>query len=180
MTERPKGAGLFPMRIIFRRMLPISLAFALLFALIGGLWDLERWSEMSLGWVIFFVAVILLGGLLCAASIEWDNRRERRRWSVQVSNDLVSVADEKGRTTAIPTSDLQLVLAMGSQSAWREDLEIALFDESDEPLIMFPLVAQGGDNFVEWLATRKGFDPGEFAAARASDKSAAHVIWMAS
>lgn len=180
MTERPKDAGLFPLRIVLRRMLPISLALMLLFALIGRPWDLERWSDIPLGWVIVFVAVALVGGLLGAASIEWDNRRERRRWLVQVSDDLVSIADEKGRATAIPTSDIQLVVALGSQSAWREDVEIALFDESDEPLIMFPLVAQGGDNFVQWLAARKGFDPSEFAAARASEKSAAHVIWMAS
>ena len=169
---------LFPLRVILRRTLPVALAMMLVFALIAA-WDLERWSDIPLEWAVAIVAFILVAGTIGAASIEWDSRRERRRWSVKVSDDFVSITDDKRRPTEIPISNLQVIVAMGSQSAWRDDLSIALFDESDEPLLVFPLVAKGSDRFVGWLEARDGFRASEFTAARESANSAAHVIWMA-
>jgi hypothetical protein len=147
--------------------------------LIVGAWDIDKLSAVPVGRIVTFAAILLVLGLLAAASMEWENRRERRRWAVSVSEDLISITDQKGITTAIPTSALDVVVAGASMTAWRDDLDITLFDDCDEELISFPLVASGGDAFIKWLSGKKGFDATEFAAAETSARSTAHVIWVA-
>lgn len=179
MIARRRELGLFPLGTILRRTLPLGFASMLMLALIAGLWDVEKWSGGPVERILTFFAILVILGMLAAVLMEWENRRERRRWAVHVSEDLISIRDEKGRTTDVPKSAIQLVVAVASQTAWRDDLDIALFDELDEPLILFPLVASGGDTFVKWLSGKRGFDTSEFAAAEASARSAGHVIWMA-
>ena len=173
-----KDLGLFPLGTIVRRMLPLGLASILLLALIADV-DIDKWLDVPLERIVAFAAILIVLGMLMAALMEWETRRERRRWVVRISGDLISITDQKGRTTEVPTSALQAVVAVASQTIWRDDLDISLFDEWDEPLISFPLVASGGDAFIRWLSGRKGFDATEFAAAEASARSSAHAIWVA-
>lgn len=179
MGPRTNELGFFPLSTLLRRTLPIGFASMLMLALIVGAWDIEKWSGVPVERIVAFVAILVLAGILAAALMEWGSRRERRRWAVRVSEGSISIADEKGRTTAIPTSGLQVVVAMASQTAWRDDLNIALFGDCDEPLISFPLVASGGDAFIKWLSAKSGFDPTQFAAAKSSARSTAHAIWVA-
>lgn len=179
MIARARELGLFPLGTILRRMLPLGFASMLMLALTVGVWDVEKWSGVPVERTVAFFAFLFILGMGAAALMEWENRRERRRWAVHVSDDLISIVDEKGRTTEVSTSALQMVVAIASQTAWRDDLDIAPFDESDEPLILFPPVASGGNAFVKWLSAKRGFDSSEFAAAEASTRSAAHLIWMA-
>lgn len=170
---------MFPLGILIRRLAPMTLLMMVLLALITGPWELERWSHVPPRNIAAAVAVLLLASVAAAALAEWENRRERRRWTVEVRDGLISVADEKGRTTEMPTSALELVVATSSLSAWRDDLDLALFDERDGPLISFPLVASGGDRFIEWLSSEGGFQPGELAAVRASARLDSRPIWSA-
>jgi hypothetical protein len=179
MSARTKELGLFPLGTILRRTLPLGFAYILMLGLIVGAWEFDKWSTVPVNRAVAFASILFVLGLLAAAWMEWESRRERRRWAVSVSEDLISIVDEKGRTTAIPTSTLQVVVAVASQTAWRDDLDIALFDDCDEPLISFPLMASGGDAFIKWLSGRRGFDATEFAAAEASARSTAHAIWVA-
>ncbi|HET7817538.1 MAG TPA: hypothetical protein VFK58_08185 [Sphingomicrobium sp.] len=179
MSARTTELGFFPLRTILRRTLPLGLASILMLTLIVGVWDIDRWLGVPVERIVAFAAILFVLGMLAGALMEWESRRERRRWAVRVSEDLISIADEKGRTTEIPTSALQVVVAMASHTAWRGDLDIALFDDCDEPLILFPLVASGGDAFIKWLSSKSGFDATEFAAAETSARSTAHPIWVA-
>lgn len=179
MSARTNDLGLFPLGTILRRTLPLGLASILALSLIVGVWDIDSWSGVQVGRIVAFAAILSVVGTLAAALMEWESRKERRRWAVRVSGDLISIADEEGKTTEVPTSTLQVVVAVASQTVWRDDLDIALFDDCDEPLISFPLVASGGDAFIKWLAGRRGFDAMEFAAAQASARSTAHAIWKA-
>jgi hypothetical protein len=142
-------------------------------------WDLGKWSGVPPERIAVFAASLFICGLLAAGLIQWEHRKERRRWAVCVSDELVSIVDDKGRKTDIPVAALELIVATSSQSIWRGDLSIALFDESNEPLILFPLIASGGDNFIQWLSERKGFRSTEFADAKATGRSTGQVIWEA-
>jgi hypothetical protein len=179
MSARTKELGLFPFGTILRRTLPLGIAFVLMLALIVGAWDIDKWSDVPVERIIAFASITFVLAILAAAFMAWDSRRDRRRWAVSASEELISISDEKGRTTAIPTSALQIVVAVASQTAWRDDLDIVLFDDCDEPLISFPLVASGGDAFIKWLSGMRGFDATEFAAAETSGGSTAHTIWVA-
>lgn len=149
MNARTEELGLFPLGVILRRTLPIGFAGTLMLALIFGAWDLEPWSGIPIGRIIAFAAILVVLGMLGAALLEWESHRERRRWTVSVSEELISIAAEKGRAQAIPISSLQVVVAMASLTAWRDDLDIALFDHGDEQLASFPFVASGGQTFIE-------------------------------
>ena len=155
-----RDLGLFPARTILRRLLPLGLGSMLILAVIGEVWDVEKWSRVPVARAVAFGALIVVFGLLMAALMEWENRRDRRRWAVHVFDDLISIVDERGKRTEVPKSALDLVVVVASQTAWRDDLEIVLFAESDEPLISLPLIAEGADDLVEWLSRRKGFQGG--------------------
>jgi hypothetical protein len=129
----------------------------LILALIAGAWDLSRWRGVAPLHIAGFAGFLLLAGFGSAALMEWEQRKEGKRWAVSLSPEAVSIKDEKGRSTSVPLSELELVVVTSSQSMWRDDMDISLFDQSGEAAISFPLVAAGGEEFVQWLSARKGF-----------------------
>ncbi|HVM21724.1 MAG TPA: hypothetical protein VM308_00285 [Sphingomicrobium sp.] len=179
MSARTEELDMFPLGTIFRRTLPLGFASILMLSLILGAWDTDQWSGVPVNRIVAFASIVFVLGLLAAVLMEWESRRERRGWTVTLSEELISIADEKGTRTELPTSSIHVVVAVASQTAWRNDLDIALFDHCDEPLISFPLVAVGGDAFIELLSCKRGFDAAAFAAAKASCRSTGHAIWVA-
>ena len=59
------------------------------------------------------------------------------------------------------------------------DVLYFLFTSNTEPTAVFPLEAQGCQNFVEWLGTLPGYDDRELARAMGSTSVAQFVVFQA-
>jgi hypothetical protein len=168
---------MLPLAFRVVRVSVVIVTCVILFALIQGAYRSDFWSRMSLDRIPALVAIFGTVGVACAALLLWDMKREARKWSVKITNDEVQVADHAGAKTHVPVSDLRLVIAATGFSLWRNDVSLALFDEGDDALVSFPLLAAGADSFLAWLSRRPGYQHGELAKAQASARGGGYVIW---
>lgn len=159
------------------RISAVVLACVILLALIQRAYKADFWSSISPSRLPALALILGVGGLAGAALIIWDMKREARRWSVTVTRDEVQVVDDAGITLDIPLADLRSVIATTSFRLWRNDIDLALFDDGDEALVSFPLLAAGADDFLAWVSDKRGYQPGELAKAKASARGGAFVIW---
>lgn len=165
------------MRIL--RVSTVVLACVVLFALIQGAYKADFWANVSSDPIPALVLILGVGGVACASVILWDIKREARKWSVTVSNDEVQIVDEAGITSQVPLADLRLVIAATGFSLWRGDVSLYLFDDGEEALVSFPLLATGAEDFLVWLSNHHGYQHGELAKAQASTRGGAYLIWVA-
>lgn len=166
----------FPVSAIIRRsLLRYLLATVLLFIGIVP-WDFDKWRRILLERDLALFAFILVAGAVVVAYWQWSERRERQRWSVGVIGELISVTDEKGVLMRTWVSDLDMVAALSSDSPWRDDLDIGLYDR-DGSVVTFPLIASGGEDFLSWFSGLEGFQSDELATVRASTRACSRIIW---
>lgn len=102
------------------------------------------------------------------------------RWSVAFDGDCIVTSNGLGTTRKLPTAELRKVVVVTDDSGpWGADVLYFLFTGDTDPAAVFPLEAQGRQNFVEWLGKLPGYDERELARAMGSTSVAEFVVFQA-
>ena len=102
------------------------------------------------------------------------------KWGVAFDGDCIVTSDGLGATHKLPTAELRkVVVATDDSGPWGADVLYFLFTRDREPAAVFPLEAQGCQNFVKWLGTLPGYDDLELARAMGSTSVAQFVVFQA-
>ncbi len=109
--------------------------------------------------------------------------RERRdsplaEWSVRFAHDCIVTSDGSETTRKLPLGELRKVVVQTDDSRpWGADVVYYLFSGHIAPTAVFPLEAQGCDDFVAWLSTFPGYNDRELARAMGSTSVARFVVF---
>lgn len=102
------------------------------------------------------------------------------KWSVRLEGDHIITSDGVGNSHTLPTAELQKVVVQTDDSGpWGADVLYFLFSSETEPAGVFPIEAQGCQEFVEWLSIGPGYRDEELASAMASTDVAKFVVFEA-
>jgi hypothetical protein len=109
----------------------------------------------------------------------WNNS-PLAKWSVLFDGDYIATSDGTDTTHRLPIGELQKVIVQTDDSGpWGADVLYFLFTEASEPAGVFPIEAQGCQEFVNWLSTMPGYRESELARAMASTDVARFVVYEA-
>jgi hypothetical protein len=102
------------------------------------------------------------------------------KWSVAIEGDSIVTSDGSETTRNLSIPELRKVVVQTDDSGpWGADVLYFLFTGDTEPAAVFPLEAQGCQNFVEWLSSLPGYDDRELARAMGSTSVARFVVFEA-
>lgn len=102
------------------------------------------------------------------------------KWSVGIEDDCIVTSDGSETFKRLPVADLQKVVVQTDDSGpWGADVLYFLFDGDTEPAAVFPLEAQGCQNFVRWLSTLPGSNDREHVRAMGSTSVAQFIVFEA-
>ena len=108
---------------------------------------------------------------------DWNNS-PLAKWSVRFEGDFIVTSDGSDTTHHLPISQLQKVVVRTDDSGpWGADVLYFLFPADPEPKGVFPIEAQGCQEFVKWLSTMPGYRGRELARAMASTDLAKFVVY---
>ncbi len=115
-----------------------------------------------------------------AEKLRERNASPLAKWSVAVEGDTIVTSDGSETTRNLSIPELRKVVVQTDDSGpWGADVLYFLFTGDTEPAAVFPLEAQGCQNFVEWLSSLPGYDDRELARAMASTSVARFVVFEA-
>jgi hypothetical protein len=99
-------------------------------------------------------------------------------WSVKFANGEIVTYDGQGAQMTIPASDLRkVVIATDDSGPWGADVMFLLYSSELNPVALFPLEAEGRDEFIAWLKTFPGFRGDEVRKAMGSTQVARFEIF---
>jgi len=99
-------------------------------------------------------------------------------WSVAIRNDSIVTTDGTGATRIVLIADLMsIVVATDDSGPWDADVVFMLYGGGSDVLTIFPLEAQGCQDFVKWMAKLPGYCDREFKRAMGSTNIARFVAW---
>jgi hypothetical protein len=102
------------------------------------------------------------------------------KWSVRFEGDEIATSDGSGTTHRLNVGELRRVVVQTDDSGpWGADVLYFLFTEDSRPAGVFPIEAQGCQEFVNWLSTLRGYRDRELARAMASTDVARFVVYEA-
>jgi hypothetical protein len=114
-----------------------------------------------------------------------DKLRDRNssplaKWSVRFEGDDIATSDGSETTNRLPVRELRKVVVQTDDSGpWGADVLYFLFTEDPQPAGVFPIEAEGCQEFVKWLSTLPGYHDRELARAMASTDVATFVVYEA-
>jgi len=98
-------------------------------------------------------------------------------WTVRITGEEIAISDGQGAEKTVPIDAIQrVIVATDDSGPWGNDVVFLIFASGTEPLGLFPLEANGCDDFVGWLANRPGYRDRELAAAMSSTRCAEFVV----
>jgi hypothetical protein len=101
-------------------------------------------------------------------------------WTVTVVDGVIAINDGQGTERTVLVRELRrVVVATDDSGPWGEDVVFLLYSEATEPTGIFPLEANGVQDFVAWLKALPGYHDRELANAMSSTKVARFVIYEA-
>jgi hypothetical protein len=101
-------------------------------------------------------------------------------WSIRFEGGCIVTSDAFGTTYRLPIPELRKVIVQTDDSGpWGADVLYFLFAEGPEPAGVFPLEAQGCQEFVHWLSKMPGYRDRELAQAMGSTSVARFVVYKA-
>lgn len=102
------------------------------------------------------------------------------KWSVRIEGGSILTSDSSETTHQLPVTALKKVIVQTDDSGpWGADVLFFLFTSGAEPAAVFPLEAQGCQEFVEWISALSGYDDRELARAMGSTNVAEFVVFQA-
>jgi hypothetical protein len=102
------------------------------------------------------------------------------RWSVSFDAESIVTSDGSGSSLKLPVAELHKVVVQTDGSGpWGPDVLYFLFGSGPEPAGVFPIEAQGRQEFVRWLSTLPGYRDGQHRQAMGSTDFAKFVIFEA-
>ena len=108
---------------------------------------------------------------------DW-NSSPLTQWSVRFEGDDITTSDGSERIHRLPLRELRKVVVQTDDSGpWGPDVLYFLFTEDPQPAGVFPIEAQGCQEFVNWLSTLPGYRDRELARAMASTHVAKFVVY---
>ncbi len=103
-----------------------------------------------------------------------------RQWSVRLVDGAIITSDGQATTRSLKVADLRkVVVATDDSGPWGADVMFLLYEDSSEPVGIFPLEAEGCDDFVGWLANQSGYRERELANAMGSTSVARFTVFEA-
>jgi hypothetical protein len=109
---------------------------------------------------------------------DW-NKSPLTKWSVRFEGDDIATSDGS-ETHRLPVKELRKVVVQTDDSGpCGADVLYYLFAEEAQPAGVFPIEAQGCQDFVNWLSTLPGYRDRELARAMASTDIARFVVYEA-
>lgn len=110
---------------------------------------------------------------------DW-NSSSLTKWSVRFEGDDIATSDGSETTRRLAMRELRKVVVQTDDSGpWGADVLYFLFTDDTQPAGVFPIEAQGCQEFVNWLSTLPGFRDRELARAMASTDVARFVVYEA-
>ena len=101
-----------------------------------------------------------------------------KQWAVAISDGCIVTKDGTGAERSLPVAELKtIVVATDDSGPWGDDVVFLIYGDRPEPMTIFPLEADGCQEFVAWLSARPGFRDREMARAMASTSVARFVVW---
>jgi hypothetical protein len=111
---------------------------------------------------------------------QWLARGKPPSWTVTVVDEVIAIRDGQGAERKFLARELRrVVVATDNSGPWDEDVVFLLYFEAAAPTGIFPLEANGVQDFVAWLKALPGYDGRELAKAMSSTKVARFVIYEA-
>jgi hypothetical protein len=102
------------------------------------------------------------------------------KWSVRFEGHEIAMSDGLETTHRFPVRELRRVVVQTDDSGpWGADVLYFLFTEQPQPAGVFPIEAQGCQEFVQWLSGLPGYRDRELARAMASTDVARFVVYEA-
>lgn len=102
------------------------------------------------------------------------------KWSVRFEGDEIATSDGLETTHRLSIRELRKVVVQTDDSGpWGADVLYFLFTEDPQPAGVFPIEAQGCQEFVNWLSTLRGYRDRELARAMASTDVARFIVYEA-
>jgi hypothetical protein len=115
-------------------------------------------------------------GWLREKTRDW-NTSPLAKWSVPFEGHDIATSDGTETTHRLPIRELRKVIVQTDDSGpWGADVLYFLFAEDAHPAGVFPIEAQGCQEFVNWLSTLPGNRDRELARAMASTDVAKFVV----
>ncbi|MBX7492001.1 hypothetical protein K3163_02120 [Qipengyuania sp. 1NDW9] len=100
-------------------------------------------------------------------------------WSVEIAEDHITTSDGQGEVHQLPLADLEeVVIATDDSGPWGADVVYLLYSMEKEPVGLFPIEAQGTQEFVEWLSQRDGYNDQQLRNAMRSTQIARFLIYQ--
>jgi len=110
----------------------------------------------------------------------WIARGKPPSWTVTVVDGVIAINDGQGTERTVLMRELRrVVVATDDSGPWGEDVVFLLYSEAAEPTGIFPLEANGVQDFIAWLKSLPGYHDRELAKAMSSTKVARFVIYEA-
>ncbi|MBO9526882.1 MAG: hypothetical protein J7517_12230 [Sphingobium yanoikuyae] len=101
-------------------------------------------------------------------------------WMVTISGEAIVTTDGQGTERQLPIVDLKrVVVATDDSGPWGDDVVFLLYSDGSEPVGIFPLEADGCQDFVDWLSTLDGYKDREMAKAMSSTEVARFAVFSA-
>jgi len=95
------------------------------------------------------------------------------KWSVRFRDGVIVTSDGGGDERTLPLCELRrVVVATYDSGPWGADVVFLLYSTDADPVGIFPLEADGRDNFVKWMGCQPGFNDRELAKAMGSTRIA--------
>jgi hypothetical protein len=108
------------------------------------------------------------------------NRSPLTRWSVRFVDGDIVTNDGQGTERKLSLSDLRrVVVATDDSGPWSADVVFLLYSDGSDPVGMFPLEADGRDEFVGWLSAQPRYQDRELAKAMGSTQVARFEVLAA-
>ena len=110
---------------------------------------------------------------------DW-NSSPLARWRVRFEEGHIVTSDGSEAKHRLPIRDLRRVVVQTDNSGpWGADVLYFLFADAPDPAGVFPIEAQGCQEFVGWLSTMPGYRDRELARAMASTDVASFIVYEA-
>jgi hypothetical protein len=105
--------------------------------------------------------------------------RPQCTWSVVVTDGVIRTSDGVGTSREVPIGALASVaVATDDSGPWDYDVVFLLYADGFEPTGIFPLEADGCQEFVRWLSNQSGYRDRELAKAMASTNVARFLVYQ--
>ncbi|WP_354073280.1 hypothetical protein [Caulobacter sp. 1776] len=108
---------------------------------------------------------------------KWMARGKPPSWTVTVVDGVIAINDGQGAERMVLVKALRrIVVATDDSGSWDADAVFLLYSEAVAPTGIFPLQANGVQDFVAWLKALPGYHGRELARAMSSTKAARFII----